>query len=230
VPTQCFKSLQGLALRATLLDECCNPVEGECSTVVSESFISIALTADIEEADEFTVKLANGRLCMSETGDPTLKRYNVVVTVCNADPDLLTIFAGTNAVLDWDDNSVGFQVTNALSDGSKFALEMWSRVPSDMCVAGQDQQYLYWLLPCLNDGRLTDFTIENGPLNFVLNANATSSTGWGAGPYDVVGTDISGTPGPLITDLPDDVPLHVQLTTVAPPTEDCGCQPLVLPS
>lgn len=230
MPTTCFQSLQGLALRATLLDECCNPVEGECSTVVSESYISLALTAEIEEADEFTVKLANGSLCLSETGTPTLKRYGVVATICRADPDLLNIFAGLNTVLDWDGNAVGFEVPTSLSDGAKFALEIWTRVPSDACEPGASVQYLYWLLPCLEDGRIGDFTIENGPLNFTLSANATASSTWGTGPYDVVGQDISGTPGPLLAPVPDDVPLHVQLTTVAPPTEVCGCQALTLPS
>lgn len=229
MPTTCIASIQGLALRATLLDSCCNPVEGECSTVVSESFVTIGLTADIEAADEFTVKLANGTLCLSEKGAPTLKRYNVVVTICEADPDLLQIFAGTNPVLDWDDNTVGFQIPTAISAGQKVALEIWTRVPSDAC-AGGEQQYLYWLLPCLENGHLTDFTIENGPLNFVVNADATVSLNWGTGPYDVVPTDISGTPGQLLVALPDDVPLHAQLTTVPPPTEQCGCQPLVLPS
>lgn len=230
MPTTCFQSLQGLALRATLLDACCNPVEGECSTVVSESYISIALTAEIEEADEFTVKLANGQLCLSETGAPTLKRYGVVATICKADPDLLNIFAGLNTVLDWDGNAVGVEVPTALSDGAKFALEVWTRVPSTACEPGAEVQYLYWLMPCLEDGRIGDFTIENGPLNFTLSANATASSTWGAGPYDVVAQDIGGTPGPLLAPIPDDVPLHIQLTTVAPPTEACGCQALVLPS
>jgi hypothetical protein len=226
----CFQSLQGLALRATKLDSCCNPIEGECSTVVSESYISLALTAEIEAADEFTVKLANGSLCLSETGSPTLKRYNVVATICRADPDLLNIFAGLNTVLDWDDNPVGFQVPTGLSNGAKFALEFWTRVPSDICEAGADVQYLYWLLPCLEDGQIGDFTVENGPMNFTLTANATPSSTWGVGPYDVVGQDISGTPGPLLEAIPDDVPLHVSLTVVPPPVEQCGCQPLVLPS
>jgi hypothetical protein len=226
----CFQSLQGLALRATLLDSCCNPVEGACSTVVSESYISIALAAQIEEPDEFTVKLANGKLCLSETGQPTLKRYAVTATICRADPDLLNIFAGLNAVLDFDGNVVGFEVPTALSDGAKFALEIWTRVPSDACAPGASVQYLYWLLPCLEDGRIGDFTIENGPMNFTLTANATPSSTWGTGPYDVVASDVGGTPGPLLSAVPDDVPLHVQLTTIAPPTEVCGCQALTLPS
>jgi hypothetical protein len=205
-------------------------VEGECSTVVSESYISLALTAEIEAADEFTVKMANGQLCLSETGSPTLKRYNVVATICRADPDLLNIFAGLNVVLDWDGNAVGIEVPTSLSDGAKFALEFWTRVPSDACAPGSSVQYLYWLLPCLENGQIGDFTVENGPMNFTLTAQATPSSTWGVGPYDVVAQDIAGTPGPLLVAIPDDVPLHAQLTTIAPPVGQCGCQALVLPS
>jgi hypothetical protein len=205
-------------------------VEGECSTVVSESYISLALTAEIVAADEFTVKMANGQLCLSETGSPTLKRYNVVATICRADPDLLNIFAGLNVVLDWDGNAVGIEVPTSLSDGAKFALEFWTRVPSDACAPGSSVQYLYWLLPCLENGQIGDFTVENGPMNFTLTAQATPSSTWGVGPYDVVAQDIAGTPGPLLVAIPDDVPLHAQLTTIAPPVGQCGCQALVLPS
>jgi hypothetical protein len=67
-------------------------------------------------------------------------------------------------------------------------------------------------------------------MDFTLTANATPSNTWGTGPYDVVAQDIGGTPGPLLAAVPDDVPLHCQLTTIAPPTEVCGCQPLTLPS
>lgn len=214
----------------TRLNSCCEPVAGLCSTVVSESFVTLTLTAEIEEPDEFTTKLANGTLCLNELGPATLKRYNAEVVICNGDPDLFNIFTGSGLVTDFDDNAVGFQVDNDLGSGAKFALEVWTRVPSDQCVTGEPQKYIYWLLPCLSNGRLGDFTIENGPLNFTITAEATSSSTWDEGPYDVVAQDALGTPGPLLSPLPDDVPLHIQLTVIPPPVEECGCIPLVIPT
>lgn len=189
------------------------------------------LTAQIENPDEFVVKLANGKLCLNERGCATLKFYQTVVTVCNADPDLLEILSGVDAVKDYAGNSVGFEVDTELGGcNSRFALEFWTKVPSDECVAGQPQKYLYWLLPCLSNGRLGNFDVVNGPLNFVLTAEGYASSTWLHGPYDVVPQNSGGTPGPLLSALPHDVPLHVQLTTVPPPTEVCGCQALVLHS
>lgn len=223
----CFRSLQGLALRVTRLDSCCKPVGGNCSTVVSESFVTVSLSPEVEDPEEFTVKLANGKICLSELSCASLKRYNVEMEICNADPDLFNIFAGTGRVADFSGNIVGFQVDEDLGDCSRFALEFWTRVPLESCTTGA-QQYLYWLLPCVSNGRLGDFNVENGPLTFTLTAEATSSSVWAKGQYNVVPQNIAGTPGKLLLDLPADVPLHVQLTTVAPPLEFCGCQALVV--
>lgn len=229
MPTQCFRSLQGLALRVTRLDSCCTPVAGACSTVVSESFVTITLTAELEEADEFIVKLANGSLCISELGCATLKRYGVEVEICNADPDLFQIIAGVNPVLDYAGDTVGYEINEDLGGCGNFALEFWTRVPRDQCVDGI-QQYIYWLLPCVTNGRVGDVTIENGPLTFSFNAEALPSTAWEEGPYNVVSTvapappgNPYGTPGPLLEPISENTALHVEVTNVPPPVETCGC-------
>lgn len=229
MPTSCFKSVQGLCLRVTRLDECCNVVTGECAFVTSDSFITLNLTAELEEPDEFIVKLANGRLCINELGQPTLKRYTVEVDICEADPDLFEIIAGVDPVLDFNGDTVGYSINENLGGTSRFALEFWTRVPSDACSATGGVQYLYWLLPCVQNGRVGDVTIENGPLTFSFTAEAVPSSTWGVGPFDVVASDAGGTPSPLLAAIPEDTALHVQLTTIAPPCLDatvCGCQAL----
>src|ERR671924_37857 len=98
--TQCFRSIQGLALRVTRLDDCCRPVTGTtCDFATSESFVTLNLSAEIEEPDEFIVKLANGKLCINETGCATLKRFNVEIEICNANPDLFEIIGGVIKVV-----------------------------------------------------------------------------------------------------------------------------------
>lgn len=226
--TRCFRSIQGLALRVTRLDSCCAIANGPCAFVVSESFVTLNLTAEIEEPDEFIVKLANGKLCINETGCATLKRYNVELNVCNADPDLFEIISGVNTVQDFEGDVVGFQIDSDLGECSKFALEFWTKVVGDECVdpITGAQQYLYWLLPCVSNGRIGDITIENGPLTWTLNAEAIPSAEWGSGPFPVVAQDALNTPGPLIDPIGPDTALHVQFTTIPPPVEFCGCQAL----
>jgi hypothetical protein len=52
--TRCFQSIQGLCIRVTRVDTCCNPpVAGTPeSYVVSDSFITLGLTAELEEPDD----------------------------------------------------------------------------------------------------------------------------------------------------------------------------------
>lgn len=246
MPTRCFQSVQGLCLRLTRLDACCvPPVSGTPGALVlSDSFITLNLTAELEEPDEFIVKLANGKLCLNELGCATLKRYTVEVTLCNADPDLFNITGGVNLVLDFEGNVVGYEIDQNLGDCGKFSMEFWTRVPQDQCVSSDGTTtYLYWLLPCLQNGRIGDITIENGPLEFTFTADAIPSSAWGRGPFNVVATDaavtggIPANPGALLAPIGCQTALHVQLTTVPPPCEatpdcttgvivdaDCGSQ------
>jgi hypothetical protein len=203
--TECFRALQGIAMRVTRLDACGTPVIGAKSTVVSESFVTFGAAAEIEDPDEFTVKTANGRLCLSETGCPTLKRMNISFEVCRADPEMFEIAGGTTLVLDAEDNAVGYRVNSELGDCPRFALEIWSRVPIDDCASeGGSQQWVYFLFPFVTNGRLGDVTIENGPVTFVLTAESQPNPNWGAGPYNVVDTGAENESQTVtITGVPD---------------------------
>ena len=211
------------------------------SFVVSDSFITLNLTAELEEPDEFTVKLANGKLCINEIGCATLKRYTVEVTLCNADPDLFEIMGGVSKVLDFNGDVVGYEIDQDLGQCGKFSLEFWTRVPQNQCVSDSGlTQYVYWLLPCLQNGRVGDVTIENGPLEFSFTADAIPSSSWGFGPFDVVAIDGDNTGGPLLASIGCNTALHVQTTTIGPPCEsdptcvtgvtedsDCGAKTMI---
>lgn len=242
IATKCFQSIQGLCLRVTRLDSCCRPPSSGTpdSFVVSDSFITLSLTAELEEPDEFTVKLANGKLCINEIGCATLKRYTVEVSLCQANPSLFEIMGGVNTVLDFNGDIVGYEIDQDLGRCGKFSLEFWTRVPQDQCATGDFTNYVYWLLPCLQNGRVGDITIENGPLEFTFTADAIPSSTWGVGPFDVVAVDDLNTPGPLLSSITCQTALHVQLTTIAPPcdsddtcasgvVDDADCEPQPMP-
>lgn len=220
--TECISSIQGIALRVTRLDSCGAPFNGsDCDFVVSEAFLSIGLSPEFEEPDEFLVKTAHGSLCMNELGQIQLKRYTLELGVCTVDPDLFNIVSGVTAIMDFDGNTVGFEVDQDSSHNANFALEWWSRIPNDECTG--EPRYVYWLLPWVKNGRILDFSVENGPMIWSLIGEAVASSGWGVGPYDVVPVDGVNTPGPLLDPMVQGQILHVQITTIPPPTENCGC-------
>lgn len=219
--TKCFQSIQGLCIRVTKLDTCCTPPSAGTpdAFVVSDSFISLGLTAELEEPDEFTVKLANGKLCINEVGCATLKRYTVEVTLCNADPALFSIIGGVAGITDFAGDIVGYEIDENLGECGKFSLEFWTKVPSNFCAdPNGDPEYVYWLVPCLQNGRVGDVTIENGPLEFSFTADSVPTHAWLQGPYNVVpqaAQDTTG--GPLLAPIGCKTALHVQLTIVPPP-------------
>jgi hypothetical protein len=224
MPGKCFPLVRGRVMRATRLDECGRIKPAAVSSIATDGFVSVALTANIEEGEEITVVNAAGRTCVKDAAVPTLNGYGVAVTFCDVNPELYAMMTNQRVVFDSDGLAVGFRV-NTKVDVSKanFALEVWSNVPGVACDPLDDAAqgaYGYTLLPFISGGVLGDFTIENGAVSFTLqNANTKDGTGWGKGPYDVV----NGAAGaePLLEDLDANDHLHVQFTTVAPPEPSC---------
>lgn len=85
-------------------------------------------------------------------------------------------------------------------------------------------EYGYFLLPFVKNGTLRDFTVENGPTTFEIQGWTDASTGWGAGPYNVVASGAAGAPSALEDVLTANDHMVVRTTFVAPPAAVCGYQ------
>ena len=235
--TKCFSLVRGRAMRVTKLDGCGAPVPGPRSTVVSDGFISIGLTANTEEGEAISITNAAGKVCILDEPCPTFTGYDVEVQFCGVNPDLIAAMSGQPLVYDagTDPTAIGFRMNSAV-DGCDlgFALEVWSSVPAAVCGASGGQSYGYFLIPFLKGGVLGDFTIENAAINFTLSgAKTKDGSAWGTGAYDVIDTGTSGTlvPGKLLAPIDENDHLHVQLTEVPPPeAEDCGAESLGSPA
>lgn len=216
--TQCFPLIRGKVMRATRLDDFGSVADSGCSSIATKGFVSVALTANIAEAESITVTNAGGEQCVNDTGSPSFSNYGVAITFCEVDPELYAMMTNQAVVYDSTGVAVGFRV-NSKVDVSKanFALEVWSNTSASGSAA-----WGYTLLPFVSGGVIGDFTIENAAVTFTLqNATTKDGTGWGVGPYDVV-SDGTG-PSPLLAALDVNDHLHVQYTTIAPPTPGCVC-------
>lgn len=228
--TTCWSSVRGRVARVTKLDECGNPVEGSCSQVVSDGFVSIGYEAEIKEGEEVEVLKANGDLCISDKACDEIKWINLTLSFCNVDPDLFTLITGYQTVVDFAGNAVGNRIgQRVLCDGG-FALEVWSDIPGQNCQVTGNRLYGYFLAPWVKNAILNSFTIENDGATFEITARTEKGGNWGVGPYDVDPVDAANppTPGPLLTPIGPEDHLDIHATTVAPPEAVCGCQPLVL--
>lgn len=231
---KCFALVKGRALRVTKLDSCGNPVLGPGSQVVTKGFISVALSAQTDEGTDINVTNANGDTCVRDDATPEFLGYSVEISLCGVDPDLVSFLTGQAVVR--DDTavtplSIGFDVgTDVDLSATAFALEMWSVVPGQACVAG-DKAYGYFLLPFVQGGNLGDFTVQNDAVNFTVSAAKTQDgNAWGVGPYNVLKT-VAGVDSPLLSNIGINKHLRVIQVTKAPPTVGaCGAQALGVPA
>jgi hypothetical protein len=220
--TKKFSLVRGFAMRATRLDGCGRPVLGPDSVIASDGFITVGLTANIEEGEEISQTNAAGKLCITDKPQPRFTGYTAAITFCGVDPELISMLTGNPVVLSADGlDVVGFDIESDTDlAGTGFALELWSKVPIAACDATGGESYGYMVIPFLQGGTLGDVTVENAAVNFAL-AGADSKDGneWGVGPYDVV-RDETGIAGPLNNALKTTNHFHLELTSVPPPDVD----------
>jgi hypothetical protein len=226
----CYTPWKIPRVRATLLSVCGVPVTG-CSTVVSDGIISVEMTKEYEDREEFFVKNGDGVYCVRETNPPILKWINLVLTFCNVDPELVNIMSAEPLVLDdaVSPRATGWSTQEGSAASANFALEGWTRISGAGVACTGGQEYGYVLFPWVVEGTIGDLTLENGAANFVLNARTRSGSPWGTGPYMV---DYSDNPAGSTTQIPLLTPIlstqhhRMFLTRLAPPTAVCGCQNL----
>lgn len=213
----CFSVVRGKRVRVTELDVCGAPVTGN-SYVVSDGFVQVAITSEIEDGDEYVQKNADGALCVNERAPDSLKRLNVTVDWCNVDPDIINLITGYPTELDGSD-VVGFRIQEGEAD-TMWALEVWTGLGNQNCDTGV--MYGYMLLPLITGSTLGDITIENAAATFQTTGYTQGNSGWGTGPYDVIGSPA----GPLDVTIGTTDHALLRVTEVAPPAAVCGAQTL----
>jgi len=217
--TQILKSLKGRRIRLTRLDECGVPIEGQCTTVVTDGFIQVVLAGELEEGEEFIQKNAWGELCISDKNPSQFKRVTVTLEMCEVDPTTVSVIGG-DAVVELE-NGTGDIIGHAINTNTNmeaFALEVWTKAAGQVCSNG-DPKWGYFVVPFIKNGRPDgDITIANETLTFNLYGEGFPATGWDTGPY---GDD------PLFDDFPDGGLWAVGVTEAQPPAVTDGCVPYI---
>ena len=213
--TKILKSVKGKVVRLTRLDACGNIVVGSCSTVVSECFVSVTLSPEIEAGEDFLQKSAWGDLCINDRDADRIRWYNVTIEFAEINPDALDIIGNTTPIIE-SGNTIGTWIGTETSDNSAFALEVWTKRTGVDCVTGSGQEWGYFVLPYIRNGRVEgDITIENGTLTMsVMGMAFPAPANWGLGPYDA---------DPIAVPMPAGELLGVAVTTVQPPADTAGC-------
>ncbi len=221
-----FPLVRGRTMRATKLNGCGVPLAGDGSAIsVTDGYVSVALTANINEPEELVVTNANGQTCVRDPGCAEFKGYNVDVVFCNVDPCLYSLMTGQDTINDAEGNPIGFRMNSKKKAcDNAFSLEVWAGSPGAEGCQGQTTEsgsFGYLVLPFLRAGVVGDFTIENAAVSFTISGAVTlDGNSWGMGPYNTM--EVGGVPAKLPEALDTNDHLAVLFTTMAPPEPTDG--------
>jgi len=235
--TKCFKPYGGERMRVTAVDNLGRPKYGSCSSVVTEGWVDVRVSAELDEGNEVSTTTASGLVCLAEKPCPQLKWLNVAMQFCLVDPDLAALINPTfKKLTDYKGDSVGWEESYNQSCSEGIALEVWMKLSgfeSDDRYA--EGGWLYYLIPFISGGTIGDDEIGAGGLNLTLSGRTRKGSNWGRGPYSDVQLNPSPIPGgapirgPLLVPVAPDAPRRRFITELRPPVALCGCQPLSNP-
>lgn len=224
----CPKPLQGSSMRVTQVDSCGHPLFGECAFAVSDGFVSVTFTPNVEDGERFLQRNAAGRAIVNQRSAPILNWYDVVMEFQEVDLELFSIVTGLPVIRDDQQRAIGLPVTESNFATANFALEVWASTSEEECPPTGTPLpfYGYNLVPWVVEGALNDdYVIQNDLITFKIAGRSRKGTPWGVGPYDVV-LDQTGDPSPLFDEIPSDTHFLPLWTQLAPPEPECGCQSL----
>jgi hypothetical protein len=214
-----FASIKARRIRLTTVDACGAPTPGPCATIVTDGFVSVAAAAQVEDGQEFTVKNAWGEFCINEKDASRVKRWNLTMTFCEVDPQLLSLLTGGRTFNQPTDNAIGGTFGETV--GTDFSLELWSKIAGGQCASGSggaSASWVYWVFPHVAGGVIGDLSFENGPLSVTVTANTLGAgADFGLGPY---------TPAILPSPLESDEHIGYVVTATGPPDVTNGCTAL----
>lgn len=230
--THCFVPMLGKRIRVTALDNCGRTLTGgtENAVLATDGFVTISLSAEVEDGNEILTRKADGSLCVNERMSNAFKRFNVEAEFCGVNPSLLALTSNAQEYEDAAGDVVGITVPEG-DINKKFALELWTGISGIACSEGDDEASGYLLLPFVNGGTLGDIEVTGeDAINFsITGAYTKGQNGWGVGPYQVAYDD-GGTASALPTALDPFDHLLLMNTGVAPPPSACDPSPMPEPT
>lgn len=172
------RSVNGVALRVSRLDEN-GGISLETNSVYTQtSFMSFSWTPEYEEGEEITEKNADGSICYSAQDPSTLKRVTLSLSVCAPDPELEELLVG-GTVLDGPDGGImGYAAPEAgtVYNPNGIAIEAWSRAMTAAGKPAADYPFFHWVFPYGNFTRTGEGTMENGLMTHEYEGWATGNS------------------------------------------------------
>lgn len=224
--TRTMKPVLGKRIRVTEVGPDGAPVPGpDGVNVTTDGFITVTVSAEVEEGTEIIQKNASGGLCVNEKSADSLKYLGLEIQFCGVNPSLLAIATNAEEYYNEAGDVVGFVIPEGELT-KEFALELWTGLSGHTDAPGEVSSG-YMLLPRVQAGILSEITIdgENAVTFTMSGARTKGGNNWGVGPYPVGGEGV-GLPTPL--DPLDHLLLMLTQMAVPPSSEEPEETPALL--
>jgi hypothetical protein len=190
--------VRGKVARFTLVDACGVP-QITNSVYVTEAFVTVQSTKNVDTGDEIKVRHANGQIGVYEPGKPTVVNFEHQIQFSKMDVGALQMLTGDPAVLNAvGDTIVGWEELTLVPLTQHFGLEIWTDTSGSGTCVGANKLYGYLLYPHLSNAYLTIDDVTDKEITGHITAMSFPSQGWGRGPYGGV-ADGSSIRGPINT-------------------------------
>lgn len=178
---RCVSSILAKRLRVARLHSGGTLDPGAENQVV-QSMVSLGMTPNVQAGDELSQRNGDGEVCAALTEPDVITRYDLTLTLCVLDFELLEILTG-GRVLMTGGQPVGFAAPAFDDEKPIVVVEAWSQAQEGTVQATEDGAalWLHWVFPRV-EWTLGNQTIERGILNFQLTGKAVENPSMGLGP------------------------------------------------
>ena len=181
---RCLSSVFACRLRVTQLHSDGTLDPGTANQYTSDALISIGTSPQVETGAEITLRNGCGDVCVEVAGDDEVKRYNLTLSLCQLDVELLYLMAG-GYLLTKGGITVGMAERKIGDARPKVVVEAWSeaRTRAQQAVHTSGSGLLYWrhVWPFV-EWTPGDYTLQNDALSVPLTGKAQENANMGVGP------------------------------------------------
>lgn len=212
----CVVPIKGTHFRIIAVDACGIPVTGASGLVaVTNSFVSVESAPEYEDGEEFFERNAAGQPCVNQKDDPSLKRINLTMQLCEINTSMVAyMLSARELVTGTPTTGTGYAIAEG-QPTNRFSLEVWQEVAgAGACDASGQQRYVYHAWPNVGATQKQGQTIELGRLVF----EATAETRGAAASWDTL-VGAAWLPAGEFVDTDEHYVFNV--TTTPPPTAAC---------
>jgi hypothetical protein len=224
-------------IRFTRAGGCGEVLFGPAHSYVTSDFESAAVVQQITEGETWSRTKANGGICCSVKRPDRVDFDTWTYLMCTLDPALLAAANETYQPLyNYQGQLAGHSECYDLNARNGLFQEMWVNMcsPAAACDADENvtQSAGIWLWVWagkLKNFRRGDLTFSSTPEEIQLIGTTESGHQWGRGPVPMM-FDAQGQPALLPEPLRDCARIADMRTTMEPPEDTCGWEPLSNPN